>query len=111
MSKIRSYFFAETFKARVHFPRPAKSGFHMRENVLSSKVTDEFGLLQHPGRLLARPAEKKSASRFSEPVGKDFERMETRGVDCRHIAHAKHHHSGEFLKVFRFFSQLVRRSK
>ena len=49
----------------------------MRENVLSAKMAHKFGLLQHPGGLLARPAEEKSASRFSEPVGKDFERMES----------------------------------
>src|SRR5580704_751953 len=83
----------------------------MRENVLFAKMANKFGLLQHPGGLLARPAEEKSASRFSEPVGKDFERMETRGIDCRHVAHAQHHHCGKFLQVFRLFSQLVRRSK
>ena len=70
----------------------------MRENVLSAKMANKFGLLQASGRLLARPAEEKGASRFSEPVGKDFERMKTRGIDCRHVAHAKHYHSGEFFR-------------
>jgi hypothetical protein len=52
--QIRSYFFSETFKARIHFSRSVQCRFDMRENILCAKMANEFCLLHHPGRLLAR---------------------------------------------------------